>query len=100
MKVWLFARGSSILPEVLNRAATIKTDNWKPRAAYFPNTSCNIASKFAAHNIIINLTLCGDWAGNVYPSSCPSTCTNHVNTNPAAFKDAFWDFKAVNLYAP
>lgn len=63
-------------------------------AANFPNTYCNIPDYFSAENIIIDLTLCklsfllfcsvslsirnrfegGDWAGNAYPASCPSTC--------------------------
>ncbi|KAF5348729.1 hypothetical protein D9758_006817 [Tetrapyrgos nigripes] len=37
--------------------------------ALFPNTSCDIASKFTQHHIIINLTFCGQWAGSFLATS-------------------------------
>ncbi|RXW14481.1 hypothetical protein EST38_g11372 [Candolleomyces aberdarensis] len=56
---------------------------------------------FAAHNIIINLTLCGDWAGSVFgQSGCPGNCVDLVNNNPAAFKEAYFDFAAMRVYRP
>lgn len=68
-------------------------------AAYFPDTFCNIDSRFQEHNIIINLTFCeqlvsgldaaltplkgGDWAGSVYGASgCPSTCEGRLANSP------------------
>jgi hypothetical protein len=98
IKVWFWPRGSSIPSDVANGAGSVNTDNWGTPAAYFPNTSCNIPNYFAAHNIIINLTLCGDWAGSVYPSSCPSNCVDHVNNDPSSFRDAYFDFKSLNIY--
>lgn len=66
----------------------------------------------------------GDWAGNasVYSSSgCPSTCVSeymfiailmetenvltnlslvgYVNSNPSAFKNAYWDIASLRVYA-
>lgn len=100
IKVWFWPRNSGSVPSDLrNGASKVNTDAWGIPAAHFPNTQCNIAKHFAAHNIIINLTLCGDWAGNVYSQSgCPSTCVDHVNNNPGAFREAYFDFAAVRVY--
>ncbi|THH13545.1 hypothetical protein EW146_g6682 [Bondarzewia mesenterica] len=67
--------------------------------AYFPNTDCNFSTHFGPHNIIINLTFCGDWAGNAYSSSgCPSTCVDYVNNNPSAFTNAYFEFSWIKVY--
>lgn len=41
---------------------------------------------FRAHPIhmTIDITFCGDWAGNSYPSSCPGTCPQRL-MDPANF---------------
>lgn len=97
MKVWFFPRGTA--PTDIG-TDSVNTDAWGTPAAYFPSTQCDFDAKFAAHNIIINLTLCGDWAGspNVYPGSCPQSCISHVDNNPGAFREAFWDFASINVY--
>ncbi|CAG8654264.1 9515_t:CDS:10, partial [Acaulospora colombiana] len=85
--------------------------------ALFPNTSCDIESKFDVNNVIINLTFCGDWAGAVYPDSgcvgdlcqvcevlisfasdiIPVGHIDFVNSNPSAFSDAYWDIAAIRM---
>ncbi|KAJ7683788.1 glycoside hydrolase family 16 protein [Mycena rosella] len=102
ISVWFWSHSDPSVPaDVRAGGSTVSTDAWGLPSATFPNTSCDIASHFVAHNIIINLTLCGDWAGeaSVYASSgCPSTCNDFVNNNPAAFTDAFFEFNSINVY--
>ncbi|KAJ7710329.1 glycoside hydrolase family 16 protein [Mycena rosella] len=99
--VWFWARGDSSVPsDVAAGGSTVDTLFWGIPSTAFPNTSCDIGA-FVAHNIIINLTFCGAWAGDasVYASSgCPSTCDDFVNNNPSAFSDAFFEFNAINVY--
>ncbi|KAJ6552274.1 2 beta-glucan [Mycena vulgaris] len=101
--VWFWARNDPNVPsDVVAGGSTVITDAWGTPSASFPSTTCDIADMFVAHNIIINLTFCGQWAGeaSVYASSgCPSTCDDFVNNNPAAFTDAFFDFNSINVYA-
>ena len=55
--------------------------------------------KFAANNIIINLTLCGDWAGGAFTGNgCPGSCVDLVDNNPSAFADAYFDIGSVRVY--
>ncbi|CAK5267905.1 unnamed protein product [Mycena citricolor] len=103
ISVWFWPRGAGNVPsDVRNGRGTVVTDNWGIPVASFPNTDCNFPQFFDANNIIINLTLCGDWAGNanVYAASgCPATCSSFVNANPAAFAQAYFQFNAINIYA-
>ncbi|GJE87869.1 glycoside hydrolase family 16 protein [Phanerochaete sordida] len=102
VKVWFFPRNAGNVPnDVKAGPATINTDTWGEPTALFPNTSCDIGGHFDANNIIINLTFCGDWAGqaSIYSSSgCPSTCVDYVNNNPGAFANAYWDIASVRVW--
>ncbi|KAJ3510113.1 hypothetical protein NMY22_g16071 [Coprinellus aureogranulatus] len=100
MKTWFWPRDSSNVPsEVRHGALRVNPDKWGIPEAHFPNTECDFESHFKEHHIVINLTFCGDWAGNVYESSgCPSTCVDYVNNNPEAFRDAYFDFASLRVY--
>ncbi|KAF8655008.1 hypothetical protein AX16_003312 [Volvariella volvacea WC 439] len=102
IRVWFWTRNDgSVPPAVRNGEAIVSTDSFRVPDAYFPSTHCNIASHFHENNIIINLTFCGDWAGNAHvyaQSGCPSTCVNYVNNNPGAFQNAYFDFASVRVY--
>jgi len=100
VKVWFWTRNGGGAPsDVVNGASSVDTDNWGTPYALFPNTQCNIASHFAAANVIINLTLCGDWAGAVFTQDgCGADCVSFVNSNPSAFSNAYFDFKAIRVY--
>lgn len=100
IKVWFWPRNSGSVPsDVRNGGNSVNTGNWGTPSALFPSTSCDISSHFGPHNIIINLTFCGDWAGSVYSSSgCPGSCVDYVNNNPSAFNNAYFDFAAIRVY--
>ncbi|GJJ06564.1 hypothetical protein Clacol_000757 [Clathrus columnatus] len=100
IKVWFWSRTDSTVPsDVKNGASTVNTSNWGTPFADFPNTNCNMTSHFGPNNIVINLTFCGDWAGNVFTSQgCGSDCVSFVNENPSAFTQAYWDFASLAVY--
>ncbi|KIM37388.1 glycoside hydrolase family 16 protein [Hebeloma cylindrosporum] len=102
ISVWFWPRNDPWVPwEIKFGGLKLNSRFWGPPTAYFPNTSCDLAKYFAENNIIINLTFCGDWAGNAYgQSGCPSTCVDFVNNNPTAFRGAYFDFAAVRVYEP
>ncbi|KAH9475540.1 putative glycosidase C21B10.07 [Psilocybe cubensis] len=102
ISVWFWTRHDPSVPfEIKHGFLEVDSTTWGPPVAYFPNDDCNPMSKyFEEHNIIINLTLCGDWAGGpaYEQAGCPSTCADFVNNNPAAFIEAYFDFAAVRVY--
>lgn len=95
-------------------------NKWGVPSAFFPNiansavspasliagnaTVCQMSNYFDKHEIIINLSLCGDWAGGTFATSgCATrhgnmTCDDFVRYNPSAFTDARWEIDYVRVY--
>ena len=91
IKMWLFPHDTT--PDVSNVAA------WRTPDASFSSVHCDIASIFKEHVVLINTTLCGDWAGEKYPlSGCPSTCEYFVDNYPEAFEQAYWAIGSLRVY--
>ncbi|KAG2074810.1 glycoside hydrolase family 16 protein [Suillus decipiens] len=103
INVWFWERSDPSVPlDVSSGASIIDTNNWGTPAANFPNNAqCDIQSHFGGNNIIIDLTFCGDWAGNaaVYSASgCPLDCETYVDNNPSAFTNAYFEISSMNVY--
>jgi hypothetical protein len=60
IKVWFWPRHASDVPsDVRNgNSNSVNTDAWGTPTANFPDTQCDINSKFAPAGIVINLTFC------------------------------------------
>lgn len=88
--VWWFPR-SKIPQDIIDYQPDPST--WPEPVASFPNTSeCDVADEFFDHHLIINIALCGDWAGEAYSSSgCPGTCAEAV-ADPQNFQSMFPTF--------
>lgn len=73
---------------------------WGKPYAYFQLGNNCATSHFNNHNIVLDLTFCGDWAGAVFGSQCPGKgdCNTYVKNNPGAFADAYWDINYVKVY--
>ncbi|KAI1790892.1 endo-beta-glucanase [Ganoderma leucocontextum] len=102
VKIWFWPRGSSSIPsDVSSGATSVDTDNWGTPFADFPSTDCDMTSHFGPHNIVINLTFCGTWAGiaSIYTGDgCPGDCVTYVDQNPSAFTDAYFDVAWLKIY--
>lgn len=53
---------------------------------------CSIDSNFKNHQIVLDTTFCGDWAGSVWGDTCASStgvssCSVYVGNNPSVFKN-------------
>ncbi|KAJ6586860.1 glycoside hydrolase family 16 protein [Mycena vulgaris] len=102
--MWFWSRDDSAVPlEVSQGLGTVNPDQalWGVPDAAFPTDGCDYASHFDEHSIVFDLTFCGDWAGAVYgDSGCPSSCEDHVNNNPSAFNEAYWEISSLRVYTP
>ncbi|KIK58774.1 glycoside hydrolase family 16 protein [Collybiopsis luxurians FD-317 M1] len=125
ISIWFWARGSTSVPsDVKNGNSNVDTSNWGTPVAFFPNTDCDIASEFQAHNIVINcrvfprwsfinadantstkVTFCGVFAGqtSIWDLSCAAStgvaaCNDYVNANPSAFTNAYFEINSVRVY--
>lgn len=74
--VWFFSRDE--IPQDIKDQNPDPT-SWGTPAAIFPSTGCDMATHFYSHTIVLDTTICGDWAGPAYASSgCPGTCEEAV----------------------
>ncbi|KAI0079374.1 hypothetical protein K474DRAFT_649827 [Panus rudis PR-1116 ss-1] len=94
--VWFFPRGQ--VPQDITDGNP-NPDNWGTPAALFQSSdTCNIEQSFQQHQIVFDITLCGDWAGAAYASSgCPGTCDQAV-ADPNNFKFAKFKLAGLKVY--
>jgi len=70
--------------------------------------SCVIDDHFRNHNIVFDITFCGNYAGQDYfwrqtscykdnPGKWPR-CIDYVAANPGAFENAYWVVNSVKVY--
>ena len=65
--------------------------------AYFTlGTNCD-PNHFNWMSIIINLTFCGAWAGQVYPGG-EDACVDAVLNLPQNYTDAYWLINSLKVY--
>jgi hypothetical protein len=95
IKIWYFPRGD--IPKDIDDKNP-DPSSWPAPAAVFTNAQCDIKKHFRSHQIVINTTLCGDFAGGAFPSSgCKGTC-NEAVADPGNFKFAKWKINYIAAY--
>lgn len=99
ISIWFFPRGA--IPGDLSGDNPDPSGWGKPSAKF--QGGCDIDQHFQKHNLIFDMTFCGDWAGNVWGqdsvcSSKASSCQAFVQNNPDAFADAFWQVNSLRVY--
>lgn len=95
IKIWHFARGE--VPEDID-AGNPNPASWPTPAAVFTSASCDIKNRFHDHSLVIDTTICGDFAGSQYAQSgCPGTCGEAV-ADPKNFKFAKWKINYIAVY--
>ncbi|KDQ07527.1 glycoside hydrolase family 16 protein [Botryobasidium botryosum FD-172 SS1] len=101
ISMWYWARTDDPPNDIISGDDNIDPGSWGTPVAHFVNTQCDLDEQFGPNNIVINLTLCGGWAGSTFTSAgCPGTCVDYVNDNPAAFLDAYWEIASLRVYTP
>ncbi|KAF8630125.1 hypothetical protein AX15_003082 [Amanita polypyramis BW_CC] len=95
IKMWHFSR------DQIPADITAKNPNpasWPAPVAFWSSTTCDIGAHFFDHNLVLDTTVCGDWAGPAYGNSgCSGTCGQAVanNTN---FLFAKWKINYIAVY--
>ncbi|KAF8817403.1 glycoside hydrolase family 16 protein [Phlegmacium glaucopus] len=93
--MWRFFR-NSIPTDITAKKPNPST--WGTPAAVFPSYSCDIGSHFFNHSLILDISLCGDYAGSTYANSgCPGTCAQAL-ANATNFNTAKWQINYIAVY--
>jgi hypothetical protein len=99
IRVWMFPR--SHIPSDI-AAGRPDPSSWEVAMADFPNMECDIEKHFRNQSIVVNIDLCGDWAGrqSIFGASavCEGTCGDWVAYRAESFQEAYWEFGGFWVY--
>ncbi|KAF5338394.1 hypothetical protein D9611_012481 [Ephemerocybe angulata] len=95
IKFWFFPRGE-IPADISSKQPN--PDSWGTPSAFFSSNTCDMPSHFYEHSLVIDTTLCGDWAGSTFSGDgCPGTCAQAV-ANTTIFQWAKWKINYIATY--
>ncbi|KLO20267.1 hypothetical protein SCHPADRAFT_992348 [Schizopora paradoxa] len=94
--VWYFYR-VSLPQDILD--GTPDPTTWVTPSALLSPEGCDPFVYFNNHQIVFDITFCGDWAGNTYATTpgCTGTCPDHL-TDPTNFVNASWSINSLKVY--
>lgn len=107
--IWFWSR-SNVPPSITQATSTSSIDisQWGPPSASFPaSSSCNITEFFTPQQLVLDITLCGDWAGigPAYNATCGTSgptglCypDNVVGAGSPKYDNAFFEISYVRAY--
>jgi len=100
VSMWFWSRQEgAVPPDVRDGWDAVDTDGWGIPEAIFSSSGCNFSSHFDAHQIVFDLTFCGDFAGADYGScGCPESCRDFTDNHPEAFQEAYWLINSLKTY--
>jgi len=105
ISIWFWNR-ANLPSNVKNPGSTIDTTGWGTPSAAYPSSSCNISQVFTAQKLVLDITLCGDWAGvpSVYNATCSGGTTglcyndNVIGAGSPRFDNAYFTINSVRVY--
>ncbi|KAF5358654.1 hypothetical protein D9758_007724 [Tetrapyrgos nigripes] len=102
IEVWHFKHEDA--PQDIANGAP-NPDGWGKPQFMLGGDQCEIPKNFVDNSLIINTSLCGDWAGGAWadstcnkkPDGTPLTCAEAV-ADPKMFTDAKWKINFIHVY--
>lgn len=101
ISIWFFNR-SSIPDSLQGNASTVDTSKLGTPVANWASEGCDITEFFDPQQLIFDITLCGDYAGNtaVFQETCTGVCYDDfvVGPDPSIYDNAYFEVKSVRAY--
>ncbi|KAJ3475280.1 hypothetical protein NLI96_g11942 [Meripilus lineatus] len=104
--IWFWER--SKVPASLSSATTsVDISTWGAPSAAYPASSCNVGNFFGPQQLVITLTLCGDWAGipSLYQPACggdgaANGCyvNSVINAGSPNFDNAYFEIRSIKVF--
>jgi hypothetical protein len=101
VKIWFWGRKSGTLPDELSKANVspekLDPSSWGTPMGNFQSNVIN--SKITAQNIIMDITIGGDWAGNVpMDGKCKGQSLSQAIKKGSNYDDAEFIINAIDIY--
>jgi len=100
ISIWFFSR-SNVPSSLQGNASSIDTSTLGKPVSNYPSGHCNIDQFFRAQNLIFDITLCGDFAGDaqVFAQTCSGICYNdYVIGSPSNYDNAYFEVQSVRVF--
>lgn len=100
ISVWFFSR-SQVPSSLQGNGSSIDTSTLGKPVANYPSGHCNVDKFFRAQNLIFDITLCGDFAGDsrVFAQTCSGICYNdYVIGSPSNYDNAYFEVRSVRVF--
>ncbi|KAF7422337.1 hypothetical protein PC9H_010493 [Pleurotus ostreatus] len=100
ISVWFFER-SSVPSSISGTMSSIDTSTLGTPVANWPSGGCNMDQFFEAQHLILDITLCGDFAGApaVFSQTCSGVCYNdYVIGSPSNYDNAYFDINFIKIF--
>ncbi|GAA5985051.1 hypothetical protein JCM10908_002502 [Rhodotorula pacifica] len=107
VSIWFFPRPS--VPTDLAFSASSSSNpvpdpsTWGTPVAFYPTSSCNVSDHFSAQQIVVTITACGDWAGQVTNSTgCPlktDSCYTSFVLDSSNYDQAYFEIPSIRVYS-
>ncbi|KAL0952659.1 hypothetical protein HGRIS_006902 [Hohenbuehelia grisea] len=106
--VWFWTRAA--IPQSIrssSNTSNLNISDWGMPSAAYPSTSCNITQLFSVQRLVLDITLCGVWAGvpGIYNSTCANTgatglCYNDNVIGPGSpkYDNAYFEIPFIRAY--
>jgi hypothetical protein len=91
---WFFPRAS--VPSDLD-SQNPNPDGWGQATGFYPTSSCNTSQFVRDQSLIIDTTICGNFALGVFSQTCPGSCLDLVQ-DPTNYDNAYWEMKFIKVF--
>ncbi|KAK0243457.1 hypothetical protein EDD85DRAFT_947620 [Armillaria nabsnona] len=101
--IWFWPRQN--IPKSLTSATStsnIDTTDWGVPSASFPASGCDLQKLFKPQKLILDITLCGTWAGvpSIFNSQCSGNCIQDYVMGPGSpkYDNAWFEISYLRTY--
>ncbi|KAI0633059.1 concanavalin A-like lectin/glucanase domain-containing protein [Trametes polyzona] len=104
--IWFWSR-ENVPSSVSSATDSVDPSSWGTPSASYPSSSCNIEQFFTPQQLVLDITLCGNWAGvaSVYQSTCGGDGTatacylNNVINNGTNYANAYFEISYIKAFS-
>ncbi|KAL8279304.1 hypothetical protein RQP46_008341 [Phenoliferia psychrophenolica] len=102
ISIWFFSR-ANIPSDLLasNTSAVPDPSGWGTPSAYYPTSGCSMDKFFAGQHLVLDITLCGDWAGSaaVFNATCSGVCYTDYVLKADSYNTAYFEIPSIRVYS-
>ncbi|KAJ7613624.1 glycoside hydrolase family 16 protein, partial [Mycena polygramma] len=103
--MWFWPR--PLIPASITQASpssTMDLTDWGTPSAAYPAVAggCNVTEFFPEQRVVIDITLCGLWAGlpSVYDATCPGDCfASNIAGNGSNYANAYFEIPSIRTWS-